>query len=260
MCYDTLSLTKRSLDYAQRMGFSPETQKELEEQFQRLKRSQQPLFHAPGFAHPTLPTMPHPDAVELSVWGLVPHWVRTADEARKIWNKTLNARMETLFDKPSFRTAARKGRCLVVTDGFFEHHHLPRKTQAFLIQHQQEQPLILGGIQSLWIHPETDALWRTFSIVTGPANALLRKIHNNPKVASPRMPLILSPGEEEAWLSEDEREARALLAAYQVQPFPAEALKAHPVAPLRGKQALGNRPEALEEIQVKELPAFWAND
>lgn len=261
MCYDTLSLTKRSLDYAKRIGYKTATIEELQERFDKMKEAQEPLFHVSGFQHPTLPIIrswqePEP---EVFLWGLVPFWTKSKDQAQEIWNRTLNARGETIFKKPSFRAAAKSRRCLVVTDGFYEHHHHQGKTYPFLIQAKDQQPLLLGGLFENWEDPDSGKIWRTFSIVTVPGNELMSKIHNNPKMSGPRMPLILPEGSEADWLNAED-EASRKRAETLLQPYPNDGLSAHPVKKLRGKAASGNRPETLAEEDYPELSPFWKND
>jgi putative SOS response-associated peptidase YedK len=174
-------------------------------------------------------------------------------QQQKIWNNTLNARGETIFEKPAFRTAAKYHRCLIYVDGFYEHHHFRGKTYPYFIEKKDGQPLILAGLWNQWTDPETDEHMNTFSIVTTEGNPMMAKIHNNPKLAGPRMPLILPEGMEEKWLVqvEDELDEKALLDL--LQPYPEQELKAHTVRRLRGKDAMGNVPQITEEVQYPEL-------
>lgn len=261
MCYDTLSLTKRSLDYAKRIGYASGTVAELQERFDKMKEAQEPLFHVSGFQHPTLPIIrnwqqPEPEAF---LWGLIPFWVKSKEQGQEIWNRTLNARGESIFKKPSFRAAAKSRRCLVVTDGFYEHHHHDGKTIPFLIQAREEAPLLLGGLYAFWEDRESGKTWRSFSIVTVPGNRLMSKIHNKPKMSGPRMPLIIAQGQEEQWLNTEGEQSKAAAQAL-LQPYPDDGLKAHPVKRLRGKAASGNRPETLEVENYPGLDRFWEND
>ncbi|MDR9375326.1 MAG: SOS response-associated peptidase family protein, partial [Schleiferiaceae bacterium] len=103
MCYDTLSLTERSLTYAQRIGYSDATIAEIQQSIDKLQAQQGPYYHVSGFAHPSLPVVRSLETpqVELMQWGLIPPWVKTREQGENIWNKTLNARGETLFEKPA---------------------------------------------------------------------------------------------------------------------------------------------------------------
>lgn len=261
MCYDSLSLTRRALDYGKRLGYSDETIHELEEQFLRIRETQGPVFHASGYAHPSFPVLRNLEEpeVEARIWGLVPAWVKDKDQAVGIWNRTLNARSETLLEKPSFRNAAKRGRCLVVTDGFYEHHHKAGKSFPFVVQHLDEGPMVLAGISEDWTDPSSGKVWRSFSIVTTRGNALMSEIHNNPKMKGPRMPVILDREQQGLWLEDWQEEAEERL-EFLTQPYRDDNLKAHPVAPIRGKKALGNVAEAIVEFQYTELAEDSAND
>ncbi len=261
MCYDSLSLTKRALDYGKRLGYSDDTIQELEQQFLRIRETQGPVFHASAYAHPSFPILRdlQEPQVETRLWGLVPKWVKDKEQATSIWNKTINARSETLLEKPAFRSAAKKGRCLVVTDGFYEHHHKNGKSFPYLVQHEDETPMILAGISEEWQDPESGRQWRSFSIVTTVGNELLSQIHNNPKLKGPRMPVILSRENQHLWLEEWETEPKERV-DYLCQPYLDAYLKAHPVAPIRGKKALGNVKQALEEYKYPELVEESSND
>lgn len=261
MCYDSLSLTKRALDYAQRIGYSQETIQELEEQFLRIKETQGPIFHASGYAHPSFPIID--DLEDLSVkghlWGLVPSWVKDREQATSIWNRTLNARSETLLDKPSFRTAAKRGRCLVVTDGFYEHHHKNGKSFPYIVRHKNEEPMIMAGLKEEWTEPETGNIWRSFTIVTTVGNELLKEIHNNPKMKEARMPVILDRESQKHWLEEWDLDPAERIKTL-CQPYAEDDLKAHTVHAIRGKKALGNVPEALIEEAYSELAEDASNE
>jgi putative SOS response-associated peptidase YedK len=255
MCYDTLSLTKRSLDYAKRVGYSSDTIKELEEQFQRIYETRGPVYHTNGFEHAKLPVITELEqpVVELYQWGLIPAWTKDPAQAHQIQNKTLNARSESFLEKPAFKSAALRRRCLVVTDGFYEHYHFKGKTYPHLIRHRNGQPMILGGIYEHWQSPDGHRRIDSFSIVTTPANQLMKKIHNNPKVKEARMPLIIARGQEQDWLAvldspHDKEQLKPLIQAY-----PSEELEAITVGPLRGKFAAGNKPAAMLEKRYPEL-------
>jgi len=252
MCYDIKASLEAQLKRARQ--YSDETAiRELEEKLAPL--TDLPIYHATGFQHPRLfiytddlPTLP-----TVAVWGLVPHWVKDDIQQHKIWNNTLNARGETIFEKPAFRTAAKYHRCLIYVDGFYEHHHFRGKTYPYFIEKKDGQPMILAGLWNQWTDPETDKHMNTFSIVTTEGNHMMAKIHNNPKLDGPRMPLILPEGMEEKWLVqvEDELDEKALLNL--LQPYPEQELKAHTVHRLRGKDAMGNVPQISEEVQYPEL-------
>lgn len=246
MCYDTLSLTQNPADYARRLSAAPaSSSSELEQQFAQLQQDRGPLYQVSGFSHPWLPLLREWEApqVELFQWGLIPFWTRDSASAQSLARKTLNARLESIYQKPSFRAAAPSKRCLVITDGFYEHHHRSRGTQPYLIRHKWGEPLLMGGLYEEWHDPQRDQLHPTFTIVTTQGNELMARIHNNPKLSGPRMPVIIAPGEEHKWLS-----GGTSSEAWNPDPFPSRELEAYPVAPIRGKKALGNVPEAMQRV------------
>ncbi|MFC4094848.1 SOS response-associated peptidase [Euzebyella saccharophila] len=174
-----------------------------------------------------------------------------------IWNKTLNARGETIFELPSFRDSAKKRRCLIHIDGFYEHHHFDDNTYPFFISRKDEKPLTLASLWSEWTNKEDGSHWNTFSVVTTEGNPLMSNIHNNPKLKGPRMPLILPEELENDWIEPydenlwDKGQKKAL--EELIQSYPEEELKAHTVARLRGKEYAPNISDISEHIIYKEL-------
>ncbi|HET9126301.1 MAG TPA: SOS response-associated peptidase [Solirubrobacteraceae bacterium] len=130
---------------------------------------------------------------ELLRWGLVPGW---ADSPR-IGARMINARMESVAEKPAFRTAFQRWRCLIIADGFYE---WPRgdpsragARQAFHISRDDGAPFAFAGLWSIWHGPDGHAALRTCTIITRPANERIATLHD-------RMPVILDPADEAAWL------------------------------------------------------------
>jgi putative SOS response-associated peptidase YedK len=252
MCYTVSQLTKREVAYAKRAATDEAEIKRLEKELREL--SMPPLFHVSGFAHPDLLCFTHADGPNFSPmrWGLVPSWVKDAAQAAQLSKQTLNARGESIFEKPSFRHAAAKNRCLVLVDGFFEFHHLGKRTFPFHIRMKSGEPMALGGLYEHWRGPDGIAL-TTVSIVTTEANALMRHIHNNPKAEGPRMPFIVPRGVDEEWLGSGADKDRI---TSLIQPYDEDALEAYTVPALLGKQAIGNVKEAVEPFSYPELGLF----
>jgi putative SOS response-associated peptidase YedK len=123
-------------------------------------------------------------------WGLVPHWAK--DPATGF--KMINARAETLTEKPAYRDALRTRRCLIVADGFYEWQaRTGRSKLPWHVTRADGAPFAFAGLWAIW-HGTGDELLRTCTIITTDANATLREVHD-------RMPVILrSQDEEEAWL------------------------------------------------------------
>ncbi len=252
MCYDIRASLEAQLKRALRRG-DEEAAGQIRQQL--LPQTDLPLHHASGFSHPRLLvyTDTSPDYPVVATWGLVPHWVQDRRKGQQLWNKTLNARGETIFEKPAFRTAARSHRCLIYVDGFYEHHHHGGKTYPHYIYRKDGAPMVFAGLYSDWLDPETGEVLTTFSIVTTEGNPMMARIHNNPKLAGPRMPLILPDALADHWLVplEDELDQKGLQEL--ICSFPEEALASHTVARLRGKEYAGNVPGISEEVRYPEL-------
>ncbi|MBK8582939.1 MAG: SOS response-associated peptidase [Flavobacteriales bacterium] len=252
MCYGVKARTEMSLRIAKSRG-----NKEAVEHLTQLLAPfpELDLHYANAFTHPKLVvyTSDLPEEPQLMTWGLTPSWVKDAGQRDKLWNQTLNARGETIFEKPAFRSAAKKGRCLVFVEGFYEHHHFGKRTYPYFIRLKHRDHFALAGLWESWHGEEAGPRELTFSIVTTEGNDLLARIHNNPKLKGPRMPVILTEEEEAQWLSpfQDPKDEQALLKL--IKPYPADAMEAHTVRPLLGKEGLGNTEKASEQFEYPEL-------
>jgi len=255
MCYNITFLTKKNLIYAKRLGRSEEDIAELNKKLKLFGEKYFPKYHSDGFAHEDLLVFTNeaPLTPQFFRWGLVPFWTKNEADAIKFANQTLNARGETIFEKPSFRGPAKKRRCVILVDNFFEHHHFNNKTYPFLIKLKNDEPMILAGLWDVWINKETGEEIKTVTIVTTEGNSLLAKIHNNPKLSGPRMPVLLHPETIEKWLMPirdkiDQEEVQSL-----IQPYPSEELAYYTVRRLRGNNSVGNVPEALQQYVYAEV-------
>lgn len=209
----------------------------------------EPVHHASGFAFPVMPviTQQQPDKVQAYTWGLIPHWVKSGAEAQKLRAQTLNARAETLFEKPSFRTYARQRRCIALADGFFEWMEFAKKKYPHFVQLKEGALFGFAGVYSHWTDEETGELLRTFSIATTEANPLMARIHNTKQ----RMPVILPQEKWKDWLNPEakEDELQELL-----QPCPDSGMQAHTVSKLittRGADT--NVPDIHASVEYPEL-------
>lgn len=127
-------------------------------------------------------------------WGLIPAWAKD-DEIKKM---TLNAKIETIEEKPSFRNSINK-RCLVIANGFYEWQWLDTKGKnkvKYEIGIGNEDLFAFAGLYSQWVDNSTGEIKDTYTIVTTEANGLMAEIHNIKK----RMPVILKPEDESKWL------------------------------------------------------------
>ena len=150
-----------------------------------------------GFTFPKTPVIPdaNQSVIRYFQWGLIPFWAK--DDSIKKY--TLNAKIETLRKKPSFRNSVNK-RCLVIADGFYEWKWLDAKgknKQKYLITRPNEELFAFAGIWSEWADKETGKIIDTYSIVTTEANKLMSEIHNSKK----RMPVVLTAENESDWLN-----------------------------------------------------------
>ena len=179
----------------------------------------------------------HLDALR---WGLVPRWASDPS----VGSKMINARSEGIADKPSFREAFRRRRCLVTADGFYEWRTEGKAKQAFAIALAGGEPMALAGLWEGWRAPDGGIL-RTCTIVTGEANAKLAAMHH-------RMPMILPREAWPAWLGEEPAEPEALLAL--LRPLAPELTLAWPVTSRVNKVA-ENDPDLLLRDPLAMPPA-----
>ncbi|MEM0516890.1 MULTISPECIES: SOS response-associated peptidase [Aequorivita] len=252
MCYDIKASLESQLKRAKRKGDAPAIEEILEK---LVPLTDLPLFHVSGFSHPELfiYTNESPEFPTVATWGLVPHWVKSEADIKKQWNNTLNARGETIFKKPSFRTSAVNNRCLIYVDGFYEHHHFKGNTYPFYIFRKDKQPMALAGLWSEWRNPDTGGILKSFSIVTTSGNALLSKIHNNPKLKASRMPVILPTELEDNWLKPINDELDIKEIQNLILEYPDDELDAHTVSKLRGKEYQGNVKSISDKVNYSEL-------
>lgn len=152
-------------------------------------------------------------------WGLIPHWAKDA----KIGYKMINARSETLWEKPAFRDAVKSQRCLVWGDGFYEWKKEGKGKQAYLIKLKEKGLFSMAGITSSWMSPTGETIL-TFSIITTEPNSLMAGIHD-------RMPVILPKKERKIWMSSTSKkeELQTILS-----PLDTELMHAFPVSPSVG--------------------------
>ena len=165
-----------------------------------INKQQNMFFDTPlnvynGFAHPQMPVITNhaPQKIQFYEWGLMPVWAKD----KKFQDNTLNARIETLDEKPSFKGSLNK-RCLIPADGFFEWQWLDPKgkqKQKYIIGFEEEL-FAFAGLWNEWANPATGEIIPTFTIITIEANELMAEIHNTKK----RMPVILRPDAEKEWL------------------------------------------------------------
>lgn len=147
-------------------------------------------------------------------WGLIPSWARDAS----IGNRLVNARSETAAEKPAFRAALARRRCLVAADGFYEWQKLGRRTQPYFIHFVDDRVFAFAGLWEAWEGADRSAI-ETCTLLTTAPNELLQPIHE-------RMPAILPPSDYAQWLNPA---LDAAGAALLLRPHPPRDLRAEPV-------------------------------
>jgi putative SOS response-associated peptidase YedK len=162
-------------------------------------------------------------------WGLIPHWAK--DPA--IGNKLANARGESLLERPAFRDAFRRWRCLVPASGFYEWQALAGRKQPWYFQPVDDALFGLAGITAIW-----NGI-RSVSLITTEPNGLMAPIHD-------RMPVIVGPADYAKWLDPGNQDAPDLMTL--VRPYPAERMAARAVSP-RVNQPENDDPALIEETR-----------
>jgi len=152
-------------------------------------------------------------------WGLIPSWAKDA----KIGARAINARSETAAEKPMFRSSFAKRRCLIPVDGFYEWERKAKGKLPHYVHAVDGEPLPVAALWSSWHDPQSDGRVLTCTILTGPPNRVVAKIHD-------RMPVILPRDRWDAWLDPDNTDTEELRALLDV--FPGDTMTEYPVSTL----------------------------
>lgn len=202
-----------------------------------------PRYNAAPSQYLPIITGEKPKKIQLYKWGLLPHWAK--DE--KIAHKLINARAESVNQKPAFKQYFESQRCIIIADGFFEWKKSRSGKTPHLIKMKNNEPFAFAGIWSEWagekaqsqmnFNDDTETLY-TFSIITTPPNALTRRIHD-------RMPAILHKGDYEKWIDKgtDPEKAHKLL-----KPYPASEMQEYEIS-TKVNNPKHNTSEILEPIK-----------
>ena len=177
------------------------TTDELEERYRvEVSEAIRPNYNvAPSQTMPVVTS----DGLSLMRWGLIPKWAK--DE--KIGYKLINARSETVFEKPMWKGIVKQHRCLVPANGFYEWQKREAGKQPFYIHFPDERIFSFAGLWETWLHEGKE--WQSYSILTTSPNQEMEPIHD-------RMPVILHPDDEAQWLAADtEEDITVLLAPYE---------------------------------------------
>lgn len=213
---------------------------ELEERFDAQFYSEDLERYNPLPSFNIAPTHMHPIVTQEDAghfiyarWGLIPFWAKEPG----IGSKMINARMESLREKASFKTALIKRRCIIPMDGFYEWKVNPKgKKQAYRIGLQSGEVFFMAGIYDRWKDPKGNII-QSFSIITGPANEFMKTYHD-------RMPAILLRDNEKLWLDDSLGEAQA---DEMLLSFPGELMQAYAVSD-KVNNVRNNDPSLIEEL------------
>ncbi|MBW4678913.1 MAG: SOS response-associated peptidase [Microcoleus vaginatus WJT46-NPBG5] len=151
-------------------------------------------------------------------WGLIPSWAKDI----KIGARLINARAETVTEKPAFRTAFKRKRCLVIADGFYEWQKVGKQKQPYYFQMKDGSPFAFAGLWDSWQPPEGETII-SCTLLTTAANEVLQPVHD-------RMPVILQPEAYTQWLDPQNKNPEELLPL--LGPYPEAAMKTYPVSTL----------------------------
>lgn len=177
-------------------------------------------YHVNAFNFPKCPVITSSEEIQVFNWGLIPFWIKTEEDAEEIKKMTLNARADTIFEKPSFREPIMKKRCIVPSTGYFEWRHEGSKKIPYYIYLKDEPIFSMAGIYDTRMDKSTGVEHTTFSIITTDTNPLTDFIHNTKH----RMPAILSKENEEKWL--EPALSKSEIASF-LKPYDAELMDAY---------------------------------
>jgi putative SOS response-associated peptidase YedK len=172
-------------------------------------------------------------------WGLIPSWAKDPT----IGNQTINARAESLTEKPAFKHLVGSRRCIIPADGFYEWRKEGKRKVPMWVHLRSREPFGLAGLWDMWRKPDGKRV-ESFTIITTEPNEMVRPVHN-------RMPAILQPEDEEQWLDVSRTsfaKARSLL-----KPLPADLMDAHDVSTIVNS-AKYDGPECIQPVSHDEIP------
>jgi putative SOS response-associated peptidase YedK len=170
-------------------------------------------------------------------WGLIPYWTKDSS----IGHKLINARCESVHEKPAFRTAFKFRRCLVPTDGYYDWKKAGKSRQPYLFRMADGSPYAFAGLWEKWKSPEGE-ITESCTIITTPANELVAPVHD-------RMPAIVKPEEYDTWLDPSMKDPEVLLKL--LTPFPSELMVGTPVSS-KANKATYEGPDCVEPITIEQ--------
>ncbi len=172
----------------------------------------------------------NPNELQLFKWGMIPSWAKDPN----IGNRMINARVETLTERPSFKNLVDRKRCLVISDGFYEWRNVGGKKMPVRITMRDETLFAMAGLWDEWRDPKVGNTIKSFTVITVPANELIAPIHD-------RMPAILHPNSEKKWLRLDPMDDL-------LHPYLEEEMKLYPVSN-KLNSPLNDSPDLINPIE-----------
>ena len=181
----------------------------------------------------------HPERrLDFFRWGLIPSWAKDPS----IGNRIINARAETIAEKPSFKRSFKKRRCLILADGFFEWKKEGKVKMPIHIRLKSKEPFAFAGLWDIWHSPDGEVI-PSCTIITCEPNSLLKKFHH-------RMPVILTPDSYDAWLDHKIEDTDELLKL--LKPYSAKSMEAFEVSTVVNSPAR-DLPECILPITEKRI-------
>jgi putative SOS response-associated peptidase YedK len=195
-----------------------------------------------GFTFPKVPILTLDANKDYSCssshWGLVPNWVEGPERAKAIREYTLNAKIETIHEKPSFQHLVNKQRCILPVSGFFEWRDVNKKKYPHWIFPVKESLFYIACLQDIWVNSENLKSYNSFTMLTTKANETMSKIHN----IKQRMPIIFKAGEIDNFLD----------ITQEIQqfsnPFADQFMQAHTIAPINKTDPVNLAPHSYSEL------------
>lgn len=221
-----------------RYGFTPGD--DFYERFDvenRLERLDSHYNVAPGYDMPVITGNSH-NRVTLMRWGLIPFWAKDP----KIGYRMINARAESLKEKPAFRKPLRSQRCIVPASGFYEWKKLPDERLPYYIKPKKDDMFALAGLFDTWTDEDGHEI-KSYTIITTGPNDILVPIHN-------RMPAILDKKNESVWLGNDGQDIDKIISV--LKPYPDNRMEAYPVSKMVNSPANDSR-EVISPVPEKPL-------
>lgn len=177
-----------------------------------LPKSVGPNYNAAPTQHmPVIVRKDGKNRIEIMHWGLIPVW---AKDKPRFGYAMINARAESILEKPMWKGLVKKKRCLVPATGFYEWQKDGKEKQPFFIHLKDRELFAMAGVYDAWTDKDTGEVFGSFSIITTAPNEKMKKVHD-------RMPVILNQDEESVWLDEslEEHDIMPMLDPYSVKNF-----------------------------------------